>query len=53
MTSVLGHLNEQDFAREYRKWNSCAAETLFEAPIVDYVDKVGHLSEAPGPAHAI
>ena len=37
MTSVLGHLNELEFAQEYRKWHSHPPERLFEAPILDSV----------------
>ncbi|KAL9097947.1 MAG: hypothetical protein Q9163_006296 [Psora crenata] len=35
MTSVLGHLNELDFPKGLRNWNSCSPEHLFDAPVVD------------------
>lgn len=37
MTSVLGHLNELEFAQEYRKWTSCPPRALFDAPVIDAV----------------
>ncbi|MDI1486933.1 MAG: DNA topoisomerase [Ramalina farinacea] len=37
MTSVLGHLNELEFAQEYRKWSSCPPRALFDAPVIDAV----------------
>jgi hypothetical protein len=40
MTSVLGHLNGQDFEPEYKKWSSCPPERLFEARITETVDPV-------------
>jgi DNA topoisomerase-3 len=33
-TSVSGHLLGFDFAGSYRKWNGCAPEQLFEAPVI-------------------
>ncbi|KAK6428285.1 DNA topoisomerase [Oleoguttula sp. CCFEE 5521] len=39
MTSVAGHLTSQDFAPEYKKWQSCDPAALFEAPIVNFVDE--------------
>ncbi|KAI9774418.1 MAG: DNA topoisomerase [Geoglossum simile] len=38
MTSVIGHLQSQDFAHAYRGWKSCSPGELFEAPIESYVD---------------
>jgi DNA topoisomerase III len=40
MTSVLGHIIEQDFEAQYRKWNSCRPGSLFDAPIVENVANV-------------
>ncbi|KAI3635292.1 hypothetical protein MIR68_006858 [Amoeboaphelidium protococcarum] len=37
VTSVLGHLIETDFSKEYRKWGSCDSAELFRAPIVKSV----------------
>lgn len=38
MTSVAGHLNSQDFDAQYKSWNSCPPEALFEARIITYVE---------------
>ncbi|TYJ52401.1 hypothetical protein B9479_006976, partial [Cryptococcus floricola] len=40
VTAVLGHLTSNDFDEDHRKWGSCDAFTLFEAPIITYVDQV-------------
>ena len=32
-TSVTGHLMEMDFPMAYRKWRSCAEESLFGLPV--------------------
>lgn len=40
MTSVLGHLTGLDFESAYRGWQSCPPGALFEAPVLDDVDKV-------------
>ena len=40
MTSVIGHLNMQDFDRQYSGWASCPPSVLFDAEIHDYVDPV-------------
>ncbi|RAH80306.1 DNA topoisomerase III [Aspergillus japonicus CBS 114.51] len=37
MTSVLGHLTELEFAREYKSWLSCPPGALFEAPVHEAV----------------
>ncbi|PYH84006.1 DNA topoisomerase III [Aspergillus uvarum CBS 121591] len=37
MTSVLGHLTELEFAREYKSWLSCPPGALFEAPVREAV----------------
>ena len=42
VTSVRGHVMSQDFAEGYG-WNSVAAVTLFEAPIVTFVPEVSPL----------
>ena len=34
MTSVLGHLTDQDFGPQYKAWKSCPPAQLFEAPII-------------------
>ncbi|CED85438.1 prokaryotic type i dna topoisomerase [Phaffia rhodozyma] len=36
-TSVLGHVNSNDFHDDYRRWSSCEPFELFEAPIVEFV----------------
>jgi DNA topoisomerase-3 len=38
MTSVAGHLQSTDFAADYKGWRSCDPESLFEAPLVTYVE---------------
>ncbi|MCJ1478312.1 DNA topoisomerase [Lambiella insularis] len=38
MTSVIGHLNGLDFEPDYRKWNSCSPEHLFDAHVIETVD---------------
>jgi hypothetical protein len=40
MTSVLGHLTNVDFPRQYAGWASCPPAELFEAPINITVDQV-------------
>ena len=40
MSSVIGHVMAQDFETQYRKWNSCAPGSLFEARTVEFVDQV-------------
>lgn len=42
-TAVAGHLTSQDFTAQYRYWNSCRPQELFEAPIQTFVadDKKG------------
>lgn len=40
MTSVLGHLTGLDFDRQYKGWMSCPPGALFEAPVLEDVDKV-------------
>ncbi|RAH64099.1 DNA topoisomerase 3 [Aspergillus aculeatinus CBS 121060] len=37
MTSVLGHLTDLEFAREYKSWLSCPPGALFEAPVYETV----------------
>lgn len=37
MTSVLGHLTNLDFERQYNSWQSCAPEVLFEVPALSGV----------------
>ncbi|RAK75606.1 DNA topoisomerase 3 [Aspergillus fijiensis CBS 313.89] len=37
MTSVLGHLTDLEFAREYKSWLSCPPGALFEAPVHETV----------------
>ncbi|RAL10390.1 DNA topoisomerase 3 [Aspergillus homomorphus CBS 101889] len=37
MTSVLGHLTELEFGREYKSWLSCPPGALFEAPVHEAV----------------
>lgn len=37
MTSVLGHLMEQDFSAEYKNWRSRDPSALFDAPIETFV----------------
>ncbi|KAJ5888423.1 hypothetical protein N7495_008464 [Penicillium taxi] len=39
MTSVLGHLTGLDFEQQYKGWMSCPPGALFEAPVVEFVDK--------------
>ncbi|ODO09647.1 hypothetical protein I350_01860 [Cryptococcus amylolentus CBS 6273] len=39
VTAVLGHLTSSDFDDDHRKWGSCEAFALFEAPIITYVDQ--------------
>ncbi|XP_074594004.1 topoisomerase 3-alpha [Brevipalpus obovatus] len=39
MTSVSGHLLEEDFAEQYRRWYSCSPAELFDAPLVRRVSK--------------
>ncbi|KAL3488489.1 DNA topoisomerase [Aspergillus germanicus] len=39
MTSVLGHLTNVDFPRQYAGWASCPPAELFEAPINITVDQ--------------
>ncbi|RKP11038.1 DNA topoisomerase [Thamnocephalis sphaerospora] len=39
MTSVLGHLMEDDFAGEYRSWRSVSPQELFDAPISRIVNE--------------
>ena len=34
MTSVRGHLTENDFGPEHKSWYSCDPAALFEAPII-------------------
>ncbi|XP_004342668.2 topoisomerase III [Capsaspora owczarzaki ATCC 30864] len=36
-TSVVGHLLASDFTADYSKWNTCAPEALFEAPIERFI----------------
>ncbi|EOD44883.1 dna topoisomerase iii [Neofusicoccum parvum] len=42
-TAVAGHLTSQDFTDQYRYWNSCRPQELFDAPIRTFVadDKKG------------
>ena len=37
VTSVIGHLFEQDFEESHRKWGSCSPLDLFDARITSYV----------------
>lgn len=39
MTCVSGHLTGNDFYESHRKWNSCDAFELFDAPVETTVDK--------------
>ena len=40
-TSVAGHLTECDFDDRWRKWNSCAPQTLFEeARVIETIPHV-------------
>ncbi|KMU88111.1 DNA topoisomerase 3-beta [Coccidioides immitis H538.4] len=39
MTSVIGHLTALDFESEWRHWQSCPPGQLFDAPVVNDVDK--------------
>jgi DNA topoisomerase III len=39
VTCVAGHLTASDFDEAYRKWNSCDAFQLFDAPVESTVDK--------------
>lgn len=39
VTSVAGHLTASDFHETHRKWNSCDAFDLFDAPVESTVDK--------------
>lgn len=36
MTSVSGHLMQQDFMDAYRGWQSCDPISLFDAPVVKF-----------------
>ncbi|KAH6633732.1 DNA topoisomerase 3-beta [Boeremia exigua] len=36
-TSVLGHVMGHEFIERYRKWHSCQASDLFDAPIQSFV----------------
>lgn len=38
MTSVAGHLQSQDFSEDYKSWNSCPPDRLFDAEILTYVE---------------
>ncbi|PLN75435.1 DNA topoisomerase III alpha [Aspergillus taichungensis] len=38
MTSVLGHLTKLEFEKQYRGWQSCLPESLFEAPVFELVE---------------
>lgn len=40
MTSVLGHLTKLEFEKQYRGWQSCLPESLFEAPVFELVEDV-------------
>ncbi|KAI9597903.1 prokaryotic type I DNA topoisomerase [Syncephalis fuscata] len=39
MTSVLGHLTEDDFSSEYRQWSNWPPSILFEVPIQRTISK--------------
>lgn len=39
VTCVAGHLTGSDFYETHRKWNSCDAFELFDAPVETTVDK--------------
>lgn len=39
VTCVTGHLMGSDFHEQHRKWNSCDAFELFDAPVETTVDK--------------
>lgn len=34
MTSVSGHLLNHEFVGNYRRWNGCSPDSLFDAPVV-------------------
>jgi DNA topoisomerase-3 len=38
MTSVAGHLQSTDFAANFKNWRGCDPESLFDAPLVTYVE---------------
>lgn len=40
VTSVRGHLTENDFGDRYRQWGSCDPLALFEAPVETKLSKV-------------
>lgn len=40
MTSVIGHLMELEFERNYKTWLACPPGSLFEAPIRESVYQV-------------
>ncbi|TFK44130.1 prokaryotic type I DNA topoisomerase [Crucibulum laeve] len=39
VTCVSGHLTSQDFYETHRKWNSCDAFELFDAPVETFIAK--------------
>ncbi|KAF8893540.1 prokaryotic type I DNA topoisomerase, partial [Infundibulicybe gibba] len=39
VTCVAGHLTSQDFTEAHRKWNSCDAFALFDAPVETQIPK--------------
>lgn len=38
MTSVLGHVMEMEFTAQYKSWQGCNPELLFDAPIVKSIN---------------
>lgn len=40
MTSVLGHVYEKDFGKEYSNWHKTEFDELFHANIIETVGKV-------------
>lgn len=48
ITSVRGHLTENDFTERHRKWYSCDPLSLFEAPMETRTSKVSGRAEGIG-----
>lgn len=43
-TCVAGHIVGHDFTERYRKWHSCLAADLFDAPIQSFIAEVSEES---------